>query len=147
MSGRNYRTGSYSHQAKSVRLWGWAVGAGAGADMTLQYWNPSTKAIATAPSTGWQGIKSVTYNAATGKYKINLQDRFNYLLGFNVCAVALDGSTAPVTPTMYIESIAVNDATAPSLAVVTTNGAGTATAPTSNTRFMFCLVLSDSSAP
>lgn len=146
MSGRNYRRGFYHHDAYAVKLYCWCVGAGAGADMTLQYWNPSTQAIATAPTGGWRGIKSVTYNAATGKYKINLQDTFQYLIHFNMEVLALDGSTAPVTPTGYIESVTVTGAT-PNVAIVVTNAAGTATAPTTNSRFYFELTLGNSTSP
>jgi hypothetical protein len=146
MAGRQTNQFFHTHERKPVRLYAIAVGAGAGADMTMQYWNPSTQALATAPAGGAKGIKSVAYNAATGKYKINLQDTYQRLLGFSITAQAVDGSTAPTTPTGYIESITPGGAT-PNVAIVVTNAAGTATAPTTNCRFYFTLDLSDSNTP
>lgn len=145
MAGRHFSQFHYSMEKMPVTLYAIAVGAGAGADMTFQYWNPATGALATAPSGGFKGIKSVTYNAATGKYKINLTDTYQRLLAFQVSAQAVDGSTAPTTPTAYIESIAVASAN-PYVAIVVTNGAGTATAPTTNCRFYFAITLSNSTA-
>jgi hypothetical protein len=136
MAGRQTNQFMHTHERKPVKLFGIAVGAGAGADMTMQYWNPVTQALATAPAGGTKGIKSVAYNAATGKYKIN----------FQVFVQAVDGTTAPVTPTAYVESITPGGAT-PNVAIVTTTGAGVATAPTTNSRFYFELTMSDSNTP
>lgn len=145
MAGRHTNQFMHSHEKKPVKLYCIAVGAGAGADMTMQYWSPTTGALATAPTGGTKGIKSVTYNADTGKYKINLQDTYQRMLAFQVSAQAVDGSTAPTTPTAYVESITPGGAS-PNIAIVTTNGAGTATAPTTNCRFYFEITMSDSTA-
>jgi hypothetical protein len=146
MAGRQTNQFMHTHERKPVKLFGIAVGAGAGADMTMQYWNPVTQALATAPAGGTKGIKSVAYNAATGKYKINLQDTYQRMLAFQVFVQAVDGTTAPVTPTAYVESITPGGAT-PNVAIVTTTGAGVATAPTTNSRFYFELTMSDSNTP
>ena len=145
MAGRQTNQFFHTHERKPVQLYCVAVGAGAAADMVLQYFNPATGALATAPTGGTKGIKSVTYNAATGKYKINLQDTYCRMLGFSVSVQAVDGVTAPVTPQAYVESITPGGAT-PNIAIVTTSGAGVATVPTSNSRFYFTITMSDSNA-
>ena len=145
MAGRHYTQFSYSLEKQPVTLYAISVGAGAGADMTMQYWSPATNALATAPAGGAKGVKSITYNAATGKYKINLQDPYQRLLGIDVVTQAVDGATAPTTPAFYVESITPGGAT-PNIAVVVTNAAGAATAPTTNCRFYWTIQLSNSTA-
>jgi hypothetical protein len=145
MAGRQFNQFHYGFEKFPVTLYAISVGAGAGADMTLQYWNPNTKALATAPTGGWKGIKSVSYNAATGKYKIKLQDTYQRCLGIDAVAEAVDGSTAPTTPAFYKESESMAAAD-PYVAVVVTNAAGTATAPTTNCRFYWTITLSNSTA-
>ena len=145
MAGRHHNQFSYSFEKYPVTLYAIAEGAGAGVDMVMKYWNPATKALATAPTGGTKGIKSVTYNAATGKYKINFQDTYQRLLSFGVSTEAVDGATAPTTPTAYVESNTPGGAT-PNVAIVVTNAAGTATAPTTNCRFYFCIEMSNSTA-
>jgi hypothetical protein len=144
MAGRHTNQFMHSHERKPVKLFAVATAAGA-ADMTLQYWSPTTGALATAPAGGVKGIKSITYLASAGKYQIVLQDSYQRLLGMNIASLAVDGATQPVAPNWQIMAQSVGTATGGTINVWFYAPAGTVlTSPTSNTRLYIEITLSDS---
>jgi hypothetical protein len=146
MAGRHLNQFMYSHEKMPVKLYAVATGAGA-ADMTLQYWNPTTGALATAPTGGVKGIKSITYLASAGKFQIVLQDSYQRLLGMNIATLAVDGATQPVAPNWQIFAQSVSTATGGTINVWFYAPAGTVlTSPTSNSRLYIEITLSNSTA-
>jgi hypothetical protein len=146
MAGRHLTQFMYSLERMPVKLYAVATGAGA-ADMTLQYWNPTTGALATVPTGGAKGIKSITYLASAGKFRITLQDAYQRLLGLNIATLAVDGATQPVAPNWQVFAQAVTTATGGTIDLWFYAPAGTVlTSPTSNSRLYIEITLSNSTA-
>ena len=146
MAGRHFTQFMYTHEKQPVKLYALATGAG-NADMTLQYLTPAGT-LTTAPTGGVKGIKSITYLAAAGKFRITLQDSYFRLLGLNIATLAVDGATQPVAPNYQIFAQAVGTATGGTIDVWFYAPAGTVlTSPTSNSRLYIEITLSNSNTP
>lgn len=142
IANRNFSPNALSLSKKYVTLHARIAIGGLGAP-TLQALNKQTGAWAAAPSTGWNGIKSVALNSA-GNYTLVLQDSYVQLLaGW----VGFAQDAAPAAPNTQVMATGTNvrSATSPQV-TIQTRAAATATNPASGEVLIVALELEDSTA-
>ena len=101
MSNRTYTQFQWGLEKKAVSIYCNATGTGASAP-TLNSWTGS--ALATAPSAGYKGVKSITRNGV-GDYTFTFQDTYNRLLDLSLNVLAIDGATTPLVAACWIKSV------------------------------------------
>lgn len=132
----------YSPEPGRVTLHAHISFGGTGAP-TLQKWNPTTQTYATAPSTGWMGIVSVTRTGA-GLYTIALTSSYQRLLGLQGFFSIAGGTTAIVAVANNSSTTAVTSGTAPVVAIACLSSTATAADPDSGSTLDLDITLQNS---
>lgn len=136
MANRDFQQFSYSLQKGLVTLFA-RVSVGAAGAVTLQKWNPATRAFSAAPTTGVgpysvgaEGIKTVTRTGA-GAWTIVLQDSYQRLLGACLEASIAASGTLTVIGAGVDSTSDVTSNTAPTIKVLLNSATATAADPAS----------------
>jgi hypothetical protein len=143
MANRNYTQFSYGFEKFPVTLYAVAEG-NAGADMVLKAPN-ADGSLKTAGASGYKGVKSITYDAATGRFVINLTDSYNRLLALHMIAESIDHTTAATVSSVMVYDKTLTGAS-PLIKVGVYNLAGALANPTTNVRLYFTITLSNSNS-
>jgi hypothetical protein len=146
MAGRQLCQFAYSHEKYKIDL-EIIFDGNTTSNPILKQWNPGTNAYVTN-TVGYRGVKSIT-RTGVGVYRINLQDRYQRILGYSYGQYIIDETNAPATSDCYIKAQAVNTSstTAPSFTIVTYGTTmATPVELDANTRVFLNVSLSNSSA-
>lgn len=141
MADRTFTPFNYSLEKYPVVLFA-QVSFGSSGAPTLEKWDLTSAALATAASTGFKGIKSVS-RTSQGLFVFTLQDPYQRLLFAE--AVFYVASGQPAAPVLSLRATtAVNSASAPTITVNTLNGSLAATDPASGELGYFRFTVSNS---
>lgn len=149
MANRSFVDKSYTLEKGIVRLHARVSVAGGGA-VTLQTWNPTTGAYASAPTTGSgyakgaYGISSVA-RTGTGAWTIVLQDSYRRLLGVTMSTTATSGVSTVISPGIDATTDVTSN-TAPTIKLVLSSATATAADPASGDKIDLTFELQNSTA-
>lgn len=121
------------------------VSVGAAGAVTLQAWNPATRAYATAGATGTSGVTSVTRTGA-GLWSILLQDSYQRVLMVTATAELAGGTATCLAVGVNSSLTDVNSATSPQLAIALLKSTASADDPASGNLVDLEITLQNSSA-